>query len=568
MNVRTGIDGPLYSIDVKILTFEVVNSFGKPIATIELGGVTTFYINVIPDGTINEIGDALLYFNFDNPAPHLIKVPERVVYPKITVLGEKESPSFEVLSYGNEGDADEFIIESTVVSQDEKFTGMSDINSIQVNIANLYINYDYMLIDIFDLNNLNYSNIVQVLPRRFEDITETLLMDSIVTPSTADFVTFEFIVKVENNKFVITEKTSLATEVLTFTYSEIMKGKQGDVFLFDTSDESNYGHRLSFFSANNIEAYELRNDNGVILAEYSRFYPQGTPNSYVSLKLPTDRTDIFYRTNPFNPQENFVQYGYGKIELDQLTYESIGNFTVGDIDGTPQGGKITLDSNGVQGQIDMRLAVKDNELFGEQNIGTIYVRTIAITPPINLSYYIINDNDLWLNWEVEEDGNTVYSFADPTKTRYTVNVTYEILRQSFVSGDKVYEVIGTSDRCQFFDSSTVRFNNYKYKVRAVIQWKDAIVHSDESDYLFTFVCQNNHFPEGRWNNTTSNKKLYKDIGPNCVDVDKMQPGYSRSMQTHPGMPSRLTTNLFPNSKQLTASERYSMLAKSQGRPQR
>ena len=123
-------------------------------------------------------------------------------------------------------------------------------------------------------------------------------------------------------------------------------------------------------------------------------------------------------------------------------------------------------------------------------------------------YSIINDNDLWLNWEVEEDGNTVYSFADPTKTRYTVNVTYEILRQAFVSGDKVYEVIGTSDRCQYFDNTTVRFNNYKYKVRAVIQWKEAIVRSDDSEYLFTFVCQNNHFPEGRWNNTTSNKKLY------------------------------------------------------------
>lgn len=568
VNVRTGIDGPLYSIDIKILTFEVVNSYGKPIATIELGGITTFYINVIPDGTINEIGDALLYFNFDNPAPHLIKVPERVVYPKITILGEKESPSFEVLSYGNEGDADEFTIESSVVSQDVKFTGMSDINSIQVNIANLYINYDYMLIDIFDLNNLNYSNIVQVLPRRFEDITETLLMDSIVTPSTADFVTFEFVVKVVNNRFVITEKTSLATEVKTFTYSEIMTGKQGDVFLFDTSDESNFGHRLSFFSANNVEAYELRNVNGVILAEYSRFYPQGTPNSYVSLKLPTDRTDVYYRTNPFNPQENFVSYGYGKIELDQLTYESIGIFSVGDIDGTPQGGKITLASNGIQGQVDMRLSVKDNELFGAQNIGTIFIRTIAITPPINLSYYIINDNDLYLNWEVEEDGNTVYSFADPTKTRYTVNVTYEILRQAFVSGDKVYEVIGTSDRCQYFDSTTVRFNNYKYKVRAVIQWKQAVVRSDDSEYLFTFVCQNNQFPQGRWNNTTSNPKLYKDIGPNCVDVGKMQPGYARSMQTHPGMPSRLTTNLFPNSKQLTASERYSMLAKSQGRPQR
>jgi len=118
------------------------------------------------------------------------------------------------------------------------------------------------------------------------------------------------------------------------------------------------------------------------------------------------------------------------------------------------------------------------------------------------------------------------------------------------------------------DSTAIRFYNYKYKVRSVIKWKEAEVRSADSEYLFTFVCENNHFPEGRWNNTTSNKKLYKDIGPNCVDVGKLQPGYSRSVQTHPGMPSRLTTNLFPNSKQLTAAERYAMLAKSQGRPQR
>tara|TARA_A100001011_G_scaffold220592_1_gene228561 strand:+ start:6686 stop:9379 length:2694 start_codon:yes stop_codon:yes gene_type:complete len=569
VNVRTGIDGPLYTIDLKILTFSILNEFGISTATITLGGSTTFYINIVPEGNMEQTGNSVLYFNFFNPAPHLIKVPERVVYPKINTLGQKETPTFEILSYGHQGDVDEFTITTTVTSNDDKFDGLSDVNSIQVNITNLYINYDYMLIDIYDLLNLRYSNIVQILPRRFEDITSNLVMDALVTPSTADFVTFEYIVTVVNNRFVITEKSSLATTLQTFTYNDILKGKQGDIFHFDTSDPSNYGHKMSFFDSDNAQiAYELRNDNGSLLAEYSRYQPQGTPNSYVSLKLPTDRTTIYYRTNPFNPRSNYTQYGSGTIELDALTYEPIGLFTVGDVDGTSSGGKIDLSSNGISGQVDIQLSVKDNPLFGEQDIGTIYVRTIAISPPINLSYYVINDNDLYLNWEVEEDGKTVYDFADPLKTRYTVDVTYEIMRLTYVTGDPEYVVIGTSDRCEYMDSTAIRFYNYKYKVRSVIKWRSAEVRSADSEYLFAFVCENNQFPEGRWNNTTSNKKLYKDIGPNCVDVGKLQPGYSRSVQTHPGMPSRLTTNLFPNSKQLTSAERYSMLAKSQGRPQR
>ena len=54
MNVRTGIDGPLYRIDLKILTFSILNEFDIPTATITLGGSTTFYVNVVPEGNMNE----------------------------------------------------------------------------------------------------------------------------------------------------------------------------------------------------------------------------------------------------------------------------------------------------------------------------------------------------------------------------------------------------------------------------------------------------------------------------------------------------------------------------------
>ena len=78
-----------------------------------------------------------------------------------------------------------------------------------------------------------------------------------------------------------------------------------------------------FFDSDNAQiAYELRNENGSLLAEYSRYQP-GTPESYVRVKLPTDRTTLFYRNNPFN-QNKLYAIWYGKIELDSLTYESIG----------------------------------------------------------------------------------------------------------------------------------------------------------------------------------------------------------------------------------------------------
>ena len=41
-----------------------------------------------------------------------------------------------------------------------------------------------------------------------------------------------------------------------------------------------------FFDSDNAQiAYELRNENGSLLAEYSRYQPQGTPESYVRVKL-------------------------------------------------------------------------------------------------------------------------------------------------------------------------------------------------------------------------------------------------------------------------------------------
>jgi hypothetical protein len=155
-----------------------------------------------------------------------------------------------------------------------------------------------------------------------------------------------------------------------------------------------------------------------------------------------------------------------------------------------------LVSNGVQGQYDVRLAVADNDLFGVQNVGVISVRTVAITPPINVRYDIVNDTEVHINWDVEIDGNTIYSFADPTKTRYTTTASYEILREgiNIITGDKEYTVVGTAPKCEWIDYNAVRFTNYKYQIRALVKWNSVEVTSEHSDVLFVFDCENNKFP--------------------------------------------------------------------------
>ena len=569
VNVKTGIDGYLYKLNLKIINFDIVNQFGNPLATIELGGTTTFYINIKPPSAIHDLNGSTLYFQIDNLNPHLLLVPKVVAYPAINNIGQLVAPEFECASFGNEGDVDEFIMPIKITSLNPFFHNIIQ-TPIQVNVANLYINADFVLINIYDLTNLIYSQKIQILPRRYEDITQSLQIDATYEPSTADYVTFKFKSTVSGNKFFIEETESLSITLKSYRYGQIWPGKQGDVFYIYTSYSSNFGHRLTFYDANDATAKELKNTDGEPLAQYSRGQPQGTPNSYVSIRLPMDKTTIYYRTQPLNPRQNYALFGYGRLDLDPLVLEQIGEVIVGDVDGSPDGGALSLLSNGVQGQYDVRLAVADNDLFGVQNIGVISVRTVAITPPINITYDILNDTEVHINWNVELIGNTIYSFADPTKTRYTTTASYEILREGInpITGDKEFNVIGTAPKCEWIDYNAVRYTNYRYKIRAVVVWNSVEVRSADSDMLFVFVCENNKFPLGRYNNTTENRKLYQDIGESCTRVEKQQPGYARSTLSHPGAPNRLTGNLFPTAKQFTKNELYSMMAKAQGRPTR
>jgi len=556
VNVRTSIDGDIYVLSFNIIDFKVVNRFGLELATIELGGSTEFFVKILPEGRIDMLPeDVTIYFRFLNQYPHLIDMPEVIAYPQRDLLGNRTEPSFISESYGLTGDVDEFEVKISTVSENFFYNEIENIPSIQVNIANIYINTNKVLIDIFDYQNPNFSDTVQILPRRLSDITETLKLEATIVASTATFVTFYYTSIFSNNQFTIIEAASGATQLSEFNYQTPIISKQGDVLYIDTSDPSNFGQKITFYDGNTNYANELKDEQGEILAQYSRTYPQGTENSYVSIRLPLNKTKIYYRNQPINPKQAYWQYGFGEIQLSTLEYKSIGDITFTDIDGTLSGGIMSLLSNDHQGQIDIKMSIAENDLFAETNVGTITARTIKVTPPINLSFTITNDNEVNLSWNVEEIGKTLYDFADPTLTRYATTVSFEILRLTFITGEPEYNVIGTSNKAEYTDTTAIRYTNYRYRIRAVIEWENVVVRSNMSDFLFVFVCQNNAFPYGRWSNGTNNPKLYKPLNETCNSIQQV----TRFPLAGP---------LFPNAATMTQKEIYTMLAKNQSRPTR
>ena len=72
------------------------------------------------------------------------------------------------------------------------------------------------------------------------------------------------------------------------------------------------------------------------------------------------------------------------------------------------------------------------------------------------------------------------------------------------------------------------------------------------NYAETFICENNNFEYGRYNNTTENPKLYQPINKSCSRINMV--GISK------------TGNLFPNSVTLTKKLLYTELSRAKFRP--
>ena len=149
----------------------------------------------------------------------------------------------------------------------------------------------------------------------------------------------------------------------------------------------------------------------------------------------------------------------------------------------------------------------------------------------------MNEKDLYLYWDFKNDN-------------LSVSVKFNIYRSQNPT-DKEYILIASTTNKYYTDSRAIPYLTVDYKVESVIVWEniEMITGFEETK---NFICENNTFEYGRYNNTTKNTKLYQPINKSCQKI---------------GMTGIATTgNLFPNSQVLTKSQIYSTLSRAKFRP--
>lgn len=167
-------------------------------------------------------------------------------------------------------------------------------------------------------------------------------------------------------------------------------------------------------------------------------------------------------------------------------------------------------------------------LFNVVNVGIIE----------NIRMKIINEKEVDINWEYENNN-------------LTVEVLFIIYRSQSSESIKKYEEIGRTTNRFFRDYNAVPFLQAFYKIESIITWEN-IEMSTGVSYAQTFICENNNFEYGRYDNTTDNPKLYKPINKSCGAIQMV--GISK------------TGNLFPNSYTLTKKMLYTELSRAKFRP--
>lgn len=550
----SGLSLSNYTIEMRVVDFKIVNKKGETLTTVNISESTDFYITILPPSALYELDNATITFQIENSNSAVLTAPSTVIFPSKDVSGNiLPETIFEVTSTGEEL-ADTVTLNFDILSN-IKFFNVFDVTPAQVNISSLQLNTTKMLINIKDPENPLFSIIARLAPTRAGDLDEIMYVNAVTTPSSIAARTFNYKVTFSQNKFILREVQSLAVSLKTFYYDseDQLEAFVFDTLEFDMSDESNIGQKLTFFKEKTLEAGEIIDQNGLPIAEYSRNIPAGKSGAWVRLSAP-NLDKIYYRTSPFNALQNWAIYGFGTVDLLPIVYKEVGSFTINplQIDGT--GGEFSFISNGEEGQVDIALSIPNNDLFGKASIPTVSANVITVDRPRDLTFDIFDAINVRLNWFIDDEGGVIYPFADPLKTRYLVSVKYEILKQtlskesqSAISDLDSYEVIGTSNICEYIDRGLETFQNVRYRVRSLITWEGTTVYSSMSESLFVFVCEKNQFPNGRYNNSHTNKKLYKPINQLCALVG--------------GSPKpKKTGNLFPNSRSLTRKQTFALLS--------
>ena len=156
----------------------------------------------------------------------------------------------------------------------------------------------------------------------------------------------------------------------------------------------------------------------------------------------------------------------------------------------------------------------------------------------NIQSYIINNKEVNLSWDYYNDN-------------LTVEILFIVYRSQDSTTEKKYVEIGRTTNRYLRDYTAVPFLKVFYKLESIARWRGIEMNTGESTHS-TFICENNNFKFGRYNNTTENPKLYKPINTSCSRIGMA--GISK------------TDNLFPNSVTLTKKELYTELSRAKFRP--
>ena len=331
---------------------------------------------------------------------------------------------------------------------------------------------------------------------------------------------------------------------------QIILNLPGDFNLGTGTDTISTPYIITYQVANNI-------DNTILLqklTESKKFFnftnlTEGEINTYkkkrktvlnvrmftTPLKLNDSETDLskngfnnFLLTNELNTIKNKqtklitnrIKWQDKYIDLDALTKTGIGT--------------IRYYAQEINQSLDVDISSAYTGIYGED----ILFNVVNVGIIENIKTTIFNEKNVILEWDYINDN-------------LTVDVLFVPYRSQEGGVNKTYTEIGRTTNRFFTDSGCVPFLQAFYKIESIIKW-EGIQMSTGINYTGTFICENNNFEYGRYNNTTENPKLYQPINQSCGRINMV--GISK------------TGNLFPNSVTLTKKSLYTELSRAKFRP--
>jgi hypothetical protein len=555
----SGLNPDIYVFNISVFKISAIDKITRSTTSVlNLKSSREIEIIIEPDvkdeyfgGSQPIIGE--LQIDITNNALSMLSMRTNIIFPnKDSNTNVLSNPTFRINSRGNLNQLNnQLLVDLTLTNPPDLFKNII-IPSLSVQIASITSNTNKCFINTASIL-YNPNVIINTATGTLEDLSSATLTGT-NTQHAITAQTYNFSVKIVDGQFLIEYETTLQIDPISKRFSLVddvfFQAYENDVYIFDTSDSSNKDHLMTFFSSATINSNNELIDSVV----YSNVN-HGEAGSKITLTVPSyaQFSNIYISDFPSGNTENRLT-GLCRINiLPNPTNIITGTFNFSLLVGNgfstmsfvPNKDSNDIPINGINDIIIGNDAANTdasriNELFSAgAPIPTIQVYSIYLSKPENIEFVVFNKTYVLLTWKLTNNSN-IYPFANPRESRYPIDVYYNVYREDIDTN--VMTLLGTSIINTFTDITAVNFNNYNYYIESVATWEESVMVSQKSNPLFVFVCENNRFPDGRWNNSFSNPKLYKELST-C------------------GNRNNITSTLFPNSWSMSRKETYARLAK-------